>query len=98
MKEVRLTFRRIDPIISTEMVETNIFHSNQTKEVNSTWQYSLKLFDLRIISSFTNLLVDTMTATVDSTILSTHNKSNGLVTLDIARKTRNFRDHNDNLK
>lgn len=39
-----------------------------------------------------------MSTTVDSTILTTHNSSKTPIILDTARKARNFRDNNDNLK
>ena len=45
------------------------------------------------MSSLTKSLIDTMASMVDM-ILSTHNSS---ITLDIARKTRNFRDDDDDL-
>ena len=54
-------------------------------------------FNLRIVTSLTNTFIDTVTTTIDCTILRTHDNFDGRLTLDISGHTWNFRDDDDNL-
>ena len=50
----------------------------------------LKWFNVRIMSSLTKFLIDTMSSTLDSTILSTHESSSTtFITLDITTGQEN---------
>lgn len=88
------TFRGINSIIRTKMIEANVI---QPKQYKINGRLGRTENHIRLIASFANLFVDTASTTVHRTILRRHDRLDRTFCLDVASKPRNFWDDNNNL-
>ena len=89
-----LTHRRIDTVVSTEVVEADVVHP--TTIVSQT--HKQRSDNARLISRLPNLLIDAAPTTIDGTVLSSHDSLDSSFILDTTSKTGNLRDDNNDLK
>lgn len=77
------------------MIEPDVIHTTMTL-VSMTFHDPQE--HVRLVSSLSDFLIDTVSTAVDGPVLSSHNGLQGALILDVSRKTGNFGYEDNNLE